>query len=161
MEESKATFKDPYPRFFDASRRYGETNDCMVVSFAVVWNTTYEKAHQHLKVKCKRGYRQGATQKRFSYADTWCPKTRMLYREDAKDKTLRQFAEENPEGRFWIAVKGHAIAIIDGVLYDHTNDKRRTIWHCWQVWPGESPEKIERKPDPISPPVRKAPDWYV
>ncbi|QGK90348.1 hypothetical protein QE345_gp041 [Pseudomonas phage vB_PA45_GUMS] len=112
-------------------------------------------------MKCKRGYRQGATQKRFSYADTWCPKTRMLYREDAKDKTLRQFAEENPEGRFWIAVKGHAIAIIDGVLYDHTNDKRRTIWHCWQVWPGEAPEKIERKPDPISPPVRKAPDWYV
>lgn len=40
-----------------------------------------------------------------------------------KPMTLKRFAKENPKGAFYIVIKAHALAIIDGVIVDNLNGK--------------------------------------
>ena len=40
-----------------------------------------------------------------------------------KPMTLKRFAKENPKGAFYIIIKGHALAIIDGVIVDNLSGK--------------------------------------
>ena len=51
--------------------------------------------------------------------------------------TIGKFIKDHPTGRFFILVKGHACAIVDGVLYDMPGFDRsgfkRPIQLAWQV----------------------------
>jgi len=51
--------------------------------------------------------------------------------------TIGKFIKDHPAGRFFILVKGHACAIVDGVLYDMPGFDRagfkRPIQLAWQV----------------------------
>lgn len=40
-----------------------------------------------------------------------------------KPMTLKRFAKENPKGAFYILVRGHALAIIDGIIVDNLQGK--------------------------------------
>lgn len=40
-----------------------------------------------------------------------------------KPMTLKRFAKENPKGAFYIIVKGHALAIVDGIIVDNLTGK--------------------------------------
>lgn len=46
-------------KYRDIRKQYNEINDCTVVAFAEVFNTSYEKAHRHLKLHCGRVSRKG------------------------------------------------------------------------------------------------------
>jgi hypothetical protein len=54
-----------------------------------------------------------------------------------KPMTLKRFAAENPKGAFYIIVKGHALAIIDGQIVDNLVGKqggdRRQIMMAYKV----------------------------
>ena len=46
--------------------------------------------------------------------------------------TLKSFMENNPVGRFVLIVQGHAVAVVNGVLYGNTNENAiglyRSVW---------------------------------
>jgi hypothetical protein len=46
--------------------------------------------------------------------------------------TLKSFMENNPVGRFVLIVQGHAVAIIDGVLYGNKNEQYEGLYRS--VW---------------------------
>jgi hypothetical protein len=49
--------------------------------------------------------------------------------------TLKSFMENNPVGRFVLIVQGHAVAVVNGVLYANTNENAiglyRSVWFGW------------------------------
>lgn len=55
---------------------------------------------------------------------------------DDKSVTLKQFAKENPDGVYYVTVKGHALAIINGVIVDNLTGKsagfNRHITKAWK-----------------------------
>ena len=48
-------------------------------------------------------------------------------------KTLNQFVKRYPKGRFHVTVRGHALAVIDGVVYDWKHSGKRRIVGAWEI----------------------------
>jgi hypothetical protein len=50
--------------------------------------------------------------------------------------TLKSFMENNQVGRFVLVVQGHAVAVVNGVLYGNTNENAiglyRSVWFAWE-----------------------------
>ncbi len=51
--------------------------------------------------------------------------------------TLKSFIENNPVGRFVLIVQGHAVAIVNGVLYANTGENAvglyRSVWMGFEI----------------------------
>lgn len=116
--------------------RMTEDNDCSVMSFATIWGCTYQEAHQHLKMFAGRKNRGGLTCAKFDTADQWCKKTKMRNGPytDKNRISLGRFCKEHPVGRYWIGVSGHALAVIDGVVYDYKHGPRRLVTRAFRVY---------------------------
>lgn len=110
----------------------------MVVSFATVWDAPYEAAHHHMKTQFERKNRRGVPySKGRESAMQRCPKTIMRdgpYRKDNRI-SLERFCREHPVGRYWVFVSGHALAVIDGVIHDHSHKPRRMVQRAYRVYP--------------------------
>jgi len=50
-----------------------------------------------------------------------------------RDMTLSTFSKKYPRGKYYILVKGHALAIINGEIVDHTDKPKRRIRYAWKV----------------------------
>ena len=69
---------DNWEQHKEIRAKYRETNDCMVVSFAAVWDAPYDKAHRHMALQFKRKPRRGVPYKvGRDNAISNCPKTVM------------------------------------------------------------------------------------
>jgi hypothetical protein len=48
--------------------------------------------------------------------------------------TIQKFLQKNPTGRFVVNRRGHAFCVIDGVIYDHMENKpMQRIVGIWKV----------------------------
>lgn len=56
---------------------------------------------------------------------------------------VSHFVKKHPKGKYYVLVRGHAFAIIDGVVYDYKEGGRRQITQAWRVYSQE--ELIEMK----------------
>lgn len=125
-----------WTKYKEERTKMKETRDCTVVSFCEVWGAPYAAAHRHMKNQFGRKNRRGAETELCRDAIARCPKTRMAKREwDKKDRpTLKKFCEMHKEGRYWVFVHGHALAVIDGVVHDHTHGPRRKVKFAFRVY---------------------------
>jgi len=132
MEDIKHT--NPYPKYEKDRLRFKERNDCTVVTFAEVFNTTYDKAHEHLKVNCGRLNRKGL--KTIQLLAPSLKRTKFKVGPYTKQNaiTIGQFVKKHPIGRYYVCVRGHALAIIDGVVCDHSERFRRKIIFAMRVY---------------------------
>ena len=55
-------------------------------------------------------------------------------RECHYSKTIGEFAEEYPKGKYAVTTSNHITAIIDGVIYDTFNPSDRVMRCAWKVW---------------------------
>lgn len=140
---------DNWEQYKEIRKKYRETNDCMVVSFATVWNAPYESAHQHIRTQFQRKPRRGVPYEiGREQAMQRCPKTKMRagpYTENNRI-SLERFCKAHPEGRYWVFVRGHALAVIDGVIYDHSHKPRRMVQKAYRVYPASMYPDAYNKP---------------
>jgi hypothetical protein len=121
-----------------------ETNDCVVRAFMFALNLSYEKAHSFVADKFKRKNRKGTytslflknvlgTQKNgykitlMGYHPKYRPSLeKKLVNPKYKKETgytVKSFMEQHPQGRYFLIVRGHALALVDGVLYGNGNEQ--------------------------------------
>lgn len=117
-----------------ASKRLNEWNDCTVKAFAKVFNTTYEKAHSHLKNACSRQNKCGIHSSKVLPQSLKKTKHKVGPYTTANRIQLKKFCEKHPKGRYYVALCGHAIAVIDGVVYDHSDRPRRQVTWAMRVY---------------------------
>lgn len=109
----------------DSSAFAGETNDCSVRAFSLALNIPYAEAHA-LCAKHGRQYGKG-TLWWTSHKVAWdCDMVPVLTYDayaprGARYPTLAQFIKEYPKGHFYLIRRGHAFALIDGVVHDWTH----------------------------------------
>lgn len=124
-------FKNSADMFSQNTKAMKETNDCTVKAFAVVFDTTYEKAHAHLKHNCGRQNRKGIVSREVIVPSLKKSKYKVGPYSKTNRITLKNFLEKHSEGRFYVCVRGHALAVIDGVIYDYKEGLRRQV--TWAV----------------------------
>lgn len=125
-----------YDCFRKESKSFNEHNDCTVISFATVWGCSYEQAHTHLKMAGGRQNRHALPWAACRSVATWCPKTLIKAGPYTHKNriTLKEFCKQHPVGRYWVGVSGHALAVIDGVIYDHSYKPRRQVLMAFRVY---------------------------
>jgi hypothetical protein len=142
-------FKDTYFTTRSiSSLAKSEKNDCVVRAFMVALDVTYEQAHSWVSNKFYRRDRQGTYTSQYlknvigavkngkkisifgfspsmSYHDLANSKNLLVNTKYAKQTsyTVQSFMEEYPKGRYVIFVKGHALSLIDGVLYANASEQ--------------------------------------
>lgn len=126
-------FKNSADMFSQNTKAMKETNDCTVKAFAVVFDTTYEKAHAHLKHNCGRQNRKGIISREVIVPSLKKTKYKVGPYSKANRITLKNFIEKHNEGRFYVCVRGHALAVVDGVIYDYKEGLRRQVTWAMRV----------------------------
>ena len=137
-----------------------ERNDCVVRAFMVVLDMSYDKTHKWVKDNFNRMSRKGTYTSRYlsnvvgrtknrkrislmgvSPSHKYVVKGKELFNPKYKGKktcyTVKSFMEDYPTGRYFIIVKGHALALVDGVLYGNSSEQyegfRRRIHYVLKV----------------------------
>ena len=137
-----------------------ENNDCVVRAFMCVLDLPYEQAHAWVKKELKRQDRKGTFMsayskniigktkngKKINYIGSHPSRDFMKY-SIGSDKilvnpkyktktgyTLKSFMENNPVGRFVLIVQGHAVAVVNGVLYGNRDEQYKGLYRS--VWFG-------------------------
>ena len=140
-----------------------EDNDCVVRAFMSALDISYEQAHAWVKKELKRQDRKGTFMN--AYAKNIIGKTKngkkisfmgvhpsrgfmkhsvgsnkVLVNPKYKKQTgytLKSFMENNPVGRFVLIVQGHAVAVVNGVLYGNSDERYnglyRSVWFGFEV----------------------------
>lgn len=140
-----------------------EDNDCVVRAFMAALDIPYDKAHAWVKKNMKREDRQctytghavkyveGKTKNGYKVkfmglnpkvVTSWqklVGSNKTLVNPKYKKQTgytVKSFMKNNPVGRFVLVVPGHAIAVVDGVLYGNTNENAiglyRSVLFGWE-----------------------------
>jgi hypothetical protein len=138
-----------------------ENNDCVVRAFMAALDLPYDKAHAWVKKELKRENNKGTYT--YAYGKNILGKTKnglkigfigahpshnmkhavgsnkVLANPKYKKQTgytLKSFMEDNPVGRFVLIVKGHAVAVVNGVLYGNSDEKwnglYRSVWYGFE-----------------------------
>jgi hypothetical protein len=129
------------------SDRFNENNDCTVKAIAIATNTPYIKAHDVMgklgRVK-RRGIRSSLWESTFAketlaklnYSHT-------VVKSQAKTiSTLPNYLD--PNKNYVVLVRGHALAVVRGVVQDFTAGSKRRVLSIWEVKPTVS-KNAQRK----------------
>jgi len=122
----------------------GERSDCTVRALVRTAGLAYDDAWRWVASKMQRRPRRGARTylavKAMDNAQQINGKKvktlghrrthRWLNGADRK-MSLKTFCQHNPVGTFYVLVKGHALAIIDGVITDRSKAGKR-VTHAWE-----------------------------
>jgi hypothetical protein len=109
----------------------GETRDCSVRAHAVAACIDYSEAHA-LYARHGRPARCGT-----SINTTFdCMGAIGAPEVPLARCTVGAFVKAHPAGHYVVHVKGHALAIVDGVVHDwgkYTSGARRRVWRAWRL----------------------------
>lgn len=59
--------------------------------------------------------------------------------------TINQFVKKHPVGKYYLIVRGHALAVIDGVVYDHSVRLTRRVYTAFRVYSPDEVAKLRNK----------------
>lgn len=125
----------PYKRLKKQASKKHDYNYCTVIATSTVCEMSYNRAYKKLE-RVGRKHRRG----------TW-----MLYEvirrqgydmqevENTKGMTVSKFAELYQKGTYLLHVRAHVVAIVDGVINDHTSEEvlkrksKRRIKNCHEI----------------------------
>ena len=140
-----------------------ENNDCVVRAFMCALNISYDQAHAWVKNKMARKDRKGTfvnayakniinitkNGKKITFMGIHPSREFMKYSFGSSKPlvnknykkptgyTLKSFMENNPVGRFVLIVQGHAVAVVNGVLYGNHDERYnglyRSVWYGFEM----------------------------
>jgi len=131
-----------------------ETNDCVVRAFMCALDITYDQAHawikKHMKREDRRGTytsimypnilsrkKNGRTIRLFGSTPSYSFISSSIkggelrnprYKNKNAGYTLKAFVQDYPEGNFVVIVEGHAVAVVNGVLYANRSEQEEGLY---------------------------------
>lgn len=139
---------DPWEEGHPIKLSMDELNEgraCTVVALANVTGYTFEESHKIMKYGGGREDGKGMfREEQLEAFKTLYLTFKIVASPYTKSNriTINQFLKKHPEGKFYCACRGHAFAIIDGVLYDHSEKLRRQITFAHRFYNAQDLEEI-------------------
>lgn len=119
---------------------FNERRDCTVIALAAVTGLPYPRCHAALK-DAGRKDRKGIPFVRV--AQRVARHVGHSFAICTRSGTLRRFVRENPQGAFYVTIRGHAFAVLDGVIHDNCKPRLGSIIkRAWRVEPPPPRKKI-------------------
>jgi len=137
-----------------ATKKATDSNYCTVSALSATFGMSYDKAYDFASKEWSRKKGKGVatitmlgsfpqavgkdyTKKVLSQEVERVRATQDYKQPDGSIKTrdmnLSTFTKKYPRGKYYILVKGHALAIINGEIVDHTDKPKRRIRYAWKV----------------------------
>ncbi len=118
-----------------ASRKAKEDNDCTVITWSHTFDCEYDRARKYL-AQFGRRPRQGMKLYDIKRALAACKKSKVVLGPyDRNNKiSLSKFCKLHNKGRYYICVRGHALCVKDGVVYDYKDGGRRQVTFACRVY---------------------------
>lgn len=131
-----------------------DNNYCTVAALSASLDISFDQAHDYARMLWDRKTGKGVSTftmfKSFPMAEGREQAKEVLGKEvirvkaehdykqpDGSIKTrhmnLSTFCKKHPRGKYYILVKGHALAIINGEVVDHTDKPKRRIRYAWKI----------------------------
>lgn len=115
-------------RYFNANPHGNSVSDCVIRSISVAegrtWDETYEKLS---KIAQKERILLDDVKFVEKYLDE------RYKRACHYSKTVGEFLEEHPHGKYLLTMPGHITVIVDGVLIDTFDCRDREMWCSWKI----------------------------
>lgn len=123
----------------------GDTNYCVLAALHFVTGQPMEVCNKFF-MRYGRKYRKGMYTSEVVSA---LAKSRHYYFKKGNYNrnnkiTINQFVKKHPVGKYYLVVRGHALAVIDGVVYDHSVRLTRRVHTAFRVY---SPEEVAKLRD--------------
>jgi hypothetical protein len=130
-------FVNSYQLIGKEGLRAKETNDCTVVAYSMATpNCTYDRAHELLASagrKPRKGLRFDMTMHKMVHSPiSEYGVIPYQLKKIERRITLNKFVNDNPRGRFIVTTRGHAFAVVNGTVYDHSYKSRRRVISVWE-----------------------------
>lgn len=137
-----------------ATKMASDHNYCTVTALSVTFGVPYDEAYDYARGEWSRVRGRGVTTsimlRSFPQAEgkEYASKVlnqavvRVKAEQDYKqpdgsiktrDMNLSTFCKRYPKGKYYILVKGHALAVVDGEVIDHTDKPKRRIRYAWKI----------------------------
>lgn len=115
------------------AEEFNERRDCTVIALAATTGLPYPRCHQALSAVGRKNRRgipfRKVVQKLAEEVDHDFDQVK-------RSGTLRRFVTEYPQGRFYVTIRGHAFAVLDGVINDNCRPRLGSIIKgAWRVTP--------------------------
>lgn len=130
-----------------------DRNNCTVNALSASFEIPYDQAYEYAKEEWNRKHGKGVLTKPIteSFKDkghvetafgklTVQVKSKIDYKQPdgsikSRKMTLRSFLKAYPTGSYFLLVRGHALAVKDGVLVDNNGKLGRLVIWAWKVEP--------------------------
>jgi hypothetical protein len=137
-----------------ATKMQDDKNYCTVTALAATFGMSYDKAYSFASLEWSRKKGRGVATitmlgsfpqavgkdyaKKVLSQEVERVKAEHDYKQPdgsikTRDMNLSTFTKKYPRGKYYILVKGHALAIINGEIVDHTDKPKRRIRYAWKV----------------------------
>lgn len=105
-----------------------DIEDCVIRSISLLTNRDWDDTYKELVYYSSQdGYMTDNVEFVEEYLDKRYP------RECHYSKTVGEFAQEHPYGRYAVTMPNHITAIINGVIYDTFNPGNRIMRCAWKI----------------------------
>lgn len=114
--------------YYNANPFNNQISDCFVRSLSKVTGRTWDEVYKEVSdLARKEGLLFSNVQFVEDYLDERYP------RECHYSKTIKEFIEEHPKGKYLITMEGHITAVINGIIFDTFNPSNRIMRCAWRV----------------------------
>ena len=120
-----------------------EKADCTVRALSITKGISYQAALKYAYDNLKRERNSGPSQlvleRGFEKDSSLVPvkEIKTYYINNGKkverSMTVGTFIKEHNKGKFYVIVRAHALAVVDGVIIDHSEGLRRPILKAWRA----------------------------
>lgn len=127
---------DPYvtPEVQQVVTETKDFNNCTVVTLHKVTGKPYRECHDFMHTLCRSKKRRVSDEDiALSLTGQNLTKLETLPYSTCSKISISKFIKLHPKGIYYCLSAGHAFAIIDGILYDHSDKPRRMIKHAVRV----------------------------
>ena len=106
--------------------------NCTVLALAYSVNISYQEAFELAKQAGRKDNKGFHSKKLIAYANKTLKGSR-FYKIKRSPITVQKFCKKYPHGSYYVRKRGHAYAIVDGVVYDKLQPKpRERILEAWK-----------------------------
>lgn len=115
-------------KYYNANVRGNNVNDCVIRAISKAEDKSWDETYRELSEIAQY---EGVLLDDVEFVEHYLDKR--YKRACHYSKTVEEFMAENPKGIYLITMEGHITVIIDGVLYDTFDCRKRRMWCAWQV----------------------------
>lgn len=109
--------------------------DCAIRAFAIAAELTWQEAYDVLSKIAREDYDIPNSQNVYekAFAQRGYKVVSLKFKKGEKRKTVKDFAQSNPQGRYILSLANHLCAVVDGKIRDGWNCGDKCIYKIYTI----------------------------